>query len=130
MVHDLSRTLNVPKRINKETPGNDSHILSFSISVFNNFSRVSVCNFHHFLYSVKYLSLLCDLNGRHDSEWVIVSMRGLDRIRKFGFFRTSDMVQHDCVSNKHEHKCIAFKTVQYNSLLWITKLIVEAYILQ
>ena len=42
-----------------------------------------------------------DLNGRHDSEWVIVAMRGLDRIRKFGFFWTSDMVQHDCVSNKH-----------------------------
>ena len=36
--------------------------------------------------------LLRDLNGRHDSEWVIVGMRVLDRIRKFGFFRTSDMV--------------------------------------
>ena len=64
MVHDLSRTLNVQKHINKETPCNDSHILSFSISVFNNFSRASVHNFHHFLYSFKYLSLLSVFTAR------------------------------------------------------------------
>ena len=105
MVHDLSLALNVQKHNIKESPGNDSHILSFIISVFINFSRVLVGTIHHFLYlSSIFPCCQClqrDLNGRHDSEWVTVGMRGLDRIRKFGFFRTSDMVQHDCVSNKH-----------------------------
>ena len=61
---------------NKETPGNDSHILSFTISDFINFSRVPVSNIHHFLYlSSIYPWCQClqrNLNGRHDSEWVIV----------------------------------------------------------
>ena len=105
MVHDLSLTLNVQKRNIKESPGNDSHILWFIISVFINFSHVLVGNIHRFLYlSSIYPCCQClqrNLNGRHDSEWVIVGMCGLDRIRKFGFFQTSDMLQHDCVSNKH-----------------------------
>ena len=96
MVHDLSLALNVQKHNIKESPGNDSHILSFIISVFINFSRVLVGTIHHFLYlSSIFPCCQClqrDLNGRHDSEWVTVGMRGLDRIRKFGFFRTSDMV--------------------------------------
>ena len=74
MVHDLSLTLNVQKRNIKESPGNDSHILSFIISVFINFSHVLVGNIHHFLYlSSIYPCCQClqrDLNGRHDSEWV------------------------------------------------------------
>ena len=49
MLHDLSLALNVQKRNIKETPGNDSHILSFIISVFINFS-LFLGNIHHFLY--------------------------------------------------------------------------------
>ena len=105
MVHDLSLTLNVQKRNIKESPSNDSYILSFIISVFINFSHVLVDNIHRFLYLASiYPCCQClqrDLNGRHDSEWVIVGMRGLDRIRKLGFFWTSDMLQHDCVSSNH-----------------------------
>ena len=74
MVHDLSLNSNVQKRNIKESPGNDSHILSFIISVFINFSHVLVGNIHHFLYlSSIYPCCQClqrDLNGRHDSEWV------------------------------------------------------------
>ena len=68
----------------KKTPGNDSHILSFIISVFINFSHVHVGNSHLFLYLTSIYPccqyLQRNLNGRHDSEWVIVSMRGSDRI--------------------------------------------------
>ena len=68
-------------------------------------SHFSVGNIHHCLYLSSiypcYQCLQRDRNGRHDSEWVIVGMHGLDRIWKLRFFQTSDMVQHDCVSNKH-----------------------------
>ena len=135
MVHDLSLTLNVQKRNIKETPGNDSRILLFIISVFINFSCVLAGNIHHFLYLSSIYPccqcLLRDLNGRHVSEWVIVGMRSIDRIRKFGYFLTTDMVQHDCVYQINMNtNALAFKTVQYFSLLSIIKLVVETYILQ
>ena len=69
MVHDLSLTLNVQKRNIRESPGNDSHILWFIISVFINFSHVLVGNIHRFLYlSSIYPCFQClqrNLNGRH-----------------------------------------------------------------
>ena len=68
------------------------------------------------------------LNGHHDSERVIVGMRGLDRIRKFRFFRTSDMMT--LYQIKINTNVLAFKTVQYLSLLSINKLVVETYIRQ
>ena len=63
MVHDLSLTLNVEKRNNNETPGSDSHILSFIISVFINCSYVLVDNIHHFLY-LSSISLLSVFTAR------------------------------------------------------------------
>ena len=58
--------------------------LFLSPSIFNVFPLVID---PHFLYLTSiYPCCQClqrDLNGRHDSEWVIVGMRCLDRIRKF-----------------------------------------------
>ena len=64
MLHNLSLALNVQQCNNKETPGNDSHILSFIISVFISVSLVPVRNILHFLYFIKHLSLLSVFTAR------------------------------------------------------------------